>query len=117
MINFLCGAVSGILTGFGVGGGLVLIMLLNWLGTFSQLEAQTINLLYYIPTAVFSVWVYSKEKSVSYKIGIKFVLIGTIMAILGAIIAHRIDIRILKKLFGVYLIGMGVYFLTKFSTK
>ena len=30
MINFFCGVVSGIFTGFGLGGGLFLIMLLGW---------------------------------------------------------------------------------------
>ena len=54
MINFLCGLLSGIFTGLGVGGGLILIILLKWIGNFSQLEIQTINLIYYIPTAIFS---------------------------------------------------------------
>lgn len=111
MINFLCGLFSGVVTGFGVGGGLILIMLLNWVTDFSQLEVQTINLLYYIPTAIFSVWVYSKKKRVDYKLGFKFIVTGGMMAVIGAIIAHKIDIFILKKLFAIYLIFVGVYFL------
>jgi len=111
MINFVCGLISGILTGFGVGGGLILIMLLTWLGGFSQLEVQTINLIYYIPTAIFSVWVYSKEKSVSYKVGVKFLSIGIIAAIIGAIVANNIDVNMLRKLFSIYLIIIGGYFL------
>lgn len=111
MVNFLCGVLSGIFTGFGVGGGLFLIMLLSWVSRFSQLELQSINLIYYIPTAIFSVWVYSKEKSIDFKIGIKFIVIALITAIIGARLANSIDTNILRKLFAVYLIGVGVFFL------
>lgn len=111
MINFLCGLLSGVVTGLGIGGGLILIMLLNWFSDFSQLEVQTINLLYYIPTAIFSVFIYSKKNRVDYKLSYKLILYGSIMAILGAIIANRIDVLILKKLFALYLLGIGVYFL------
>ena len=82
MVNFLCGVFSGIFTGFGVGGGLFLIMLLGWFSSFSQLELQTMNLIYYIPTAVFSVWVYSKEKSIDFKVGFKFIILAAITAVI-----------------------------------
>ena len=111
MVNFLCGLFSGIFTGFGVGGGLFLIMLLGWVSNFSQLEIQTINLIYYIPTAIFSVWVYSKEKSIDFKVGIKFVVLAVITAVIGAILANSIDVNLLRKLFAVYLIGIGVIFI------
>lgn len=111
MINFLCGVLSGIFTGLGVGGGLFLIMLLDWVAPFSQLEIQSINLIYYIPTAIFSVWVYSKEKSVDFKVGIKFVITATITAVIGAKVAHSLDVNILRKMFGMYLVGVGVFFL------
>lgn len=111
MINFLCGVLSGIFTGLGVGGGLFLIMILGWVSSFSQLEIQTINLIYYIPTAIFSVWVYSKEKSIDFKVGVKFVVVAIITAIIGAKLAHNLDTDMLRKLFAIYLIGLGVFFL------
>jgi len=111
MVNFLCGVLSGIFTGFGVGGGLFLIMLLGWFSSFSQLEIQTINLIYYIPTAVFSVWVYAKEKSVDFKVGIKFIIVAVITAIIGAKLANNMNVNMLRKLFAVYLVGVGVFFL------
>lgn len=111
MINFLCGVVSGMFTGFGLGGGIFLIMLLGWVSSFSQLEIQSINLIYYIPTAMFSVWVYSKNKNVDFKVGTKFIIIGSIAAIIGAKIANSMDVYVLRKLFALYLITIGVYFL------
>lgn len=111
MINFLCGVVSGVFTGFGLGGGIFLIMLLGWVSSFSQLEIQSINLIYYIPTAMFSVWVYSKNNNVDFKVGMKFIIIGSIAAIIGAKIANSMDVLVLRKLFALYLITIGVYFL------
>jgi len=111
MVNFICGLVSGIFTGFGVGGGLFLIMLLSWFSRFSQLEIQSINLIYYIPTALFSVWVYSKEKIIDFKVGIKFIVVALITAIAGAFLAHQMEVNLLRKLFALYLIGVGVFFL------
>jgi len=110
MINFLCGTFAGILTGFGAGGGVFLILLLGWVTTFSQLELQSINLIYYIPTAIFSVWVYSKEKNIDFKIGLKFIFIAIVSAVIGAVLANSIDVNILRKLFAIYLIIIGAIF-------
>ena len=111
MINFFFGLLSGVFTGLGVGGGVFLIMLLSWTSAFSQLEIQTINLIYYIPTAIFSIWVYSKEKNIDFKVGIKIVSVAVITAVFGATLAHKIDVNLLRRLFGVYLTGIRVFFL------
>jgi len=113
MVHFICGLVSGVLTGFGVGGGLVLIVLLNYLSSFNQLEIQSFNLLYYIPTAIFSLFIYSKERNVDYKVGITFIAIAAITAVIGANTAHFIDVGLLKKMFAVYLLLIGVLMLFK----
>ena len=111
MVNFICGVVSGILTGFGVGGGFVLIVLLNHLSSFNQIQIQSFNLLYYIPTAIFSLFVYSKEKNVDYKAGVSVIAIAAITAILGANTAHFINLRLLRKLFAIYLLLIGGFML------
>ena len=117
MSLFICGVISGILTGFGVGGGLVLIVLLNYLSSFNQLEIQGFNLLYYIPTAIFSLFIYSKERNVDYKVGISFIVIAAVTAIIGANVAHFIDVALLKKLFAVYLLVIGGWMFLKRNSK
>ena len=47
----IAGALTGIITGFGIGVGTLLILYLRMFGGISQLEAQGIQLLYFIPTA------------------------------------------------------------------
>lgn len=113
MIYFICGVVSGILTGFGVGGGLVLIVLLNYLSSFNQLEIQSFNLLYYIPTAIFSLMIYSKERNVDYKVGFTFIALAAVTAVIGANVAHLIDVSMLRKLFAIYLLGIGIFMFVK----
>ena len=109
MIYFICGTISGLLTGFGVGGGLVLIVLLNYLTPFDQLEIQSFNLLYYIPTAIFSLMIYSKEKNVDYKVGGTFIALAAVTAVIGASVAHFIDVVMLRKLFAIYLLGVAMF--------
>lgn len=113
MLYFICGAVSGVLTGFGVGGGLVLIVLLNYFSSFNQLEIQSFNLLYYIPTAIFSLVIYSKEHSVDYRKGLPLIAAAIFSAVIGANIAHSIDVALLRKLFALYLLIIGINIIMK----
>ena len=50
----LAGLVSGIISGMGIGGGIILIPILTIFLGFDQKVAQGITLLYFIPTAIFS---------------------------------------------------------------
>ena len=46
------GIVSGMISGMGIGGGTILIPALLFLQDMNQQQAQGINLIYFIPTAV-----------------------------------------------------------------
>ena len=47
----LAGALTGILSGFGVGGGTLLLIYLTTFAGIAQNQAQGINLLYFLPSA------------------------------------------------------------------
>ena len=51
MIESLIGLVSGIVTGTGMGGGTILILLLTLIIGTNQHEAQATNLIFFIPTS------------------------------------------------------------------
>ena len=53
--NALVGLVCGALSGIGVGGGTLLMVWLTAIGDVAQTEAQGINLLYFLPTALCAV--------------------------------------------------------------
>lgn len=104
---FLSGVFAGIMSGLALGGGVLLIVILTYITTYSQANLQSLNLIYYIPTAIFSIFVYAKNKNIDYKIAISIILWGIIPAITGAIIANNISTEILRKLFAFYLIIIG----------
>ena len=50
-IAFLAGAATGVLSGFGIGGGTLLLIYMTAFAGVPQDLAQGINLLYFLPTA------------------------------------------------------------------
>ena len=55
------GLLTGILSGFGIGGGTILMIYLTAFAAFPQKIAQSINLLYFIPTAAAALMLHSKH--------------------------------------------------------
>lgn len=104
---FFVGLLSGLLSGLGMGGGVILVALLSYITRYDQLSLQTLNLLYYIPTALFAIFVYLKNKDIDYKVGVRIILWGIIPTIVSAFIANSINVGYLKKIFAIYLIGVG----------
>ena len=103
------GVISGIVTGLGAGGGTILIIGLNLLLGIEQKVAQSINLIFFIPTAVTSIILNAKKKNIKWRVAIPIIITSIVGAIIGALIAENIDVRLLKKLFGVFLGLIAVY--------
>ena len=61
IILFLAGLASGIISGMGMGGGAVLIPVLVLVANPGQHIAQSVNLLYFIPTAVAALIIHFKN--------------------------------------------------------
>ena len=82
MLNIIIGAVSGIVSGMGMGGGTILILCLTLFLGKEQHIAQGANLIFFIPTSIVSMISNIKHKLVKWKVGITVSLCG----IMGAII-------------------------------
>ena len=104
MIYILIGFVSGIISGTGMGGGTILIFLLTFLMGIEQHIAQGINLIFFIPASLASIFVNIKNNNLSLKNGTIISIFGILGAIIGANISLNMDVNILKKSFGVFLI-------------
>jgi uncharacterized protein len=109
MIVILIGLAAGIISGMGIGGGAILIPGLVLFVNPEQHVAQSVNLLFFIPTAIVALTIHIRHKSVNFKIGIPILLFGLGGSILGSKIALSIDGDILRKIFGVFLLTMGLY--------
>ena len=108
LLPFLAGAVTGILSGFGVGGGTLLLVYMTAFAGLDQRLAQGINLLYFIPAALLALPSHVKNGYIEKQILVPTISAGLICAALAAWIATGLEVKLLRKLFGVFLVLIGV---------
>ena len=113
MLTARIGFFSGILSGMGVGGGMLLIPALRIFFDISQKNAQAINLFCFIPAAVCALIVHIKKKNVILKLVIPIALFGVLGSIVGAFLANYLSSEILKKAFGIFLFVVGCFEIKK----
>lgn len=104
----IAGFASGVLGAMGMGGGGILIIYFALFTAVPQDLAQGINLIFFIPIALFSVLVYWKKKLIRWKIALPFALFGVIGSLIGTFFSGMLNDDILSKLFGGLLIIMGI---------
>ena len=104
MTEILIGIVSGIVSGTGMGGGTILIFLLTFMLGIEQHIAQATNLIFFIPTSIVAIIVNLKNKNIDIKLAILISIFGILGAIIGANISIHIDVEILKRCFGIFLV-------------
>ena len=108
IIAALAGAVTGVLSGFGVGGGsLLLIYMTNFAGLAQNL-AQGINLAYFLPTAATALPSHFKNGYVEKGALFPAVCAGLVCSALAAWAATALDVDVLRKCFGGFLIIIGL---------
>ncbi|MCF6464072.1 sulfite exporter TauE/SafE family protein [Clostridium sp. Cult1] len=106
---FIIGLLSGIISGMGIGGGAILIPSLVFFSSLEQQEAQGINLMVFIPVAIVALVVHSKEKNIDFKYA-KWIILGGIGgAMIGSLLAMKINPDSLRKYFGIFLLFIGIY--------
>ena len=104
MTEVFIGILSGIVSGTGMGGGSILIFLLSCILGIEQHIAQATNLIFFIPTAVVAIIVNLKNKNIDVKLAIFISIWGILGAIIGANLSIHIEVKMLKKCFGIFLI-------------
>lgn len=116
ILMFAIGLISGIISGMGIGGGTILIPALSIFFDMPQKAAQSINLIYFIPTAAAALLLHSKNKRIETKVLWKIILFGFVGAFIGASLAGFMTNNLLKKLFGCFLLIMGISEIFKKNT-
>jgi uncharacterized protein len=109
MIVFIAGILAGIISGMGIGGGVLLIPALVFFAGASQHTAQGANLLFFIPTAITALVIHITNKRVDFKLAIPVIITGLLGAYAGAGLAFHLSAPVLRKLFGLFLLIMGIY--------
>ena len=108
-ILFLIGLAAGIISGMGMGGGAILIPALVLAVSPEQHIAQSVNLLFFIPTAMIALIIHIKNKKIDFKMALPIIAFGLCGAFLGSWLAIRLAGSDLRKLFGIFLLAMSGY--------
>lgn len=104
----LVGFCAGIISGMGIGGGTILIPALLFLTDISQQQAQGVNLIYFIPTAITALITHQKKGSLDWKTAKPLAALGLAGAAAGAFLAVSLQSELLRKIFGGFLFLMGL---------
>jgi hypothetical protein len=101
------GLAAGMLSGvFGVGGGILFVPTLVLLG-LGQVEASATSLLAIVPTAAVGAWRQRRYGNLRARAALVIGVVSVAGAALGVQIATRIDESLLRRLFGVLLLGVA----------
>lgn len=113
IIYALLGFSSGIFGGLGMGGGTLLIPLLNIVLGLDQKLCQGINLVSFLVMALFSLVIHYKNGYIVTK-GIFYIIIsGLFFSLGGSCLAGILPSNILRILFGIFLCILSVFELVK----
>jgi uncharacterized membrane protein YfcA len=105
VLAVVLGVVAGILSGlFGVGGGILFVPTLTWLG-LTQLHAEATSLLAIIPTVAVGVWRQQRYGNVRWRGAALIGIAAAGAAVGGAQLAQSVPESLLRKLFAVILIA------------
>lgn len=103
----LTGAAAGVLSGFGVGGGTLLLIYLTAFAGMEQAQAQGINLLYFLPAAATALPSHIRNGYVDKKAAVSAIPAGLICSAAAAWVATSLDVGLLRKCFGLFLLYIG----------
>lgn len=98
----------GFLAGIGVGGGSLLVLWLTLILGMDHSEARILNLLFFLPSAVIASIFRWKQGKLDMRRIFPAVICGCAAAAVGSILSLRIDLGLLKKLFGGILVLTGI---------
>ena len=108
IVPFLCGLGASILSAWGVGGGTLLLLVMTLFLDVDQRAAQGINLLFFLPTAVSALICHAKGGYLDKPTLKNAIPLAVAAALAGAWIATALDVELLRRPFGVYLLLSGV---------
>ena len=108
IIPFLCGLGASVVSAWGVGGGTLLLLVMTLFLGVDQRTAQGINLLFFLPTAASALVCHARSGYLDKPTLKSAVPVAVAAALIGAWISNAVDVEVLRKPFGGYLLLSGV---------
>ena len=107
-VNALAGLICGVLSGFGIGGGSLLLIYMTSAGGLEQVAAQGINLVYFLPASSAALVSHWRRGFVERRALLWAAIPGMAMSALAALAATSLDSSLLHRLFGIFCVIVGV---------
>ncbi len=107
-VCLLVGTVLGFLAGLGVGGGSLLILWLTGVLALPYPQARMLNLLFFLPCALAATLIRQKSSAIRIKKLLPAIIAGSISAIIFYLLSRFVPVEFMKKLFGIFLVIVGV---------
>lgn len=107
LFSALAGFLTGVLSGFGIGGGTLLLLWLTMVSGMDQVKAGGVNLLYFVCCALPALWGHWKNGLIEKKAVLWCAAAGLPACIAAAIVANWLDVTLLRRMFGVFLLFIG----------
>ena len=104
---FLAALATGVLSSWGVGGGTLLLVCMTLFLGVGHREAQAINLLFFLPTAGISLFFHRKNGFLERDTWRQAALPGVLASLAGALAALAVDVSLLRRPFGLFLLYSG----------
>ena len=105
----IIGLSAGLLSGlFGIGGGILIVPALMYILGFSQKLATGTSLAILLPpVGMAAVWEYYRHGNVDLRAALIIAIMVLAGSWLGARVASQVDAKLLKTLFGIFLVILG----------
>ena len=107
IIPFAVALATGALSSWGVGGGTLLLVCMTLFLGVGHREAQAVNLLFFLPTAGISLFFHRKNGFLDKNTWRQAAIPGTAAALAGAMLSMAVDVSLLRKPFGLFLLYSG----------
>ena len=107
-VILIVGTALGALAGLGIGGGSILILWLTLILDMPQSTARSINLLFFLPSALIACFFRWRQGLLAFKKVLPAIIAGCLSAGILSLISVSIDTELLKKPFGIILLITGL---------
>ncbi len=107
-IDILIGFATGIISGFGVGGGSLLILYLTAFNNVNPFTAGGVNLLYFTGCAPAALVSHIRNKRIEFRAVCGCLVLGVPLSFAAALLSSRLDAEFLRKAFSVLLLYVGI---------
>lgn len=108
VVGIVVGLITGIISGCGVGGGSLLIVYLTTFTAMDQYTAGGVNLLYFLCCAPTALIAHVRHRRVDTSAVWWCALAGILTSAVAAVVASQMSVALLRRLFGVLLLYIGI---------